>query len=242
MTEDTTPRIEVTIAAPVDAVWDALRDKEKIRHWHGWDFEGLAEEIDLIYFQHFTADPQARTLGIQGGDLIELEPDGEHTRVRLTRAARGGDPEWDAYYEDVTEGWITFLHQLKYFLERRPGAVRRTLFFSGTAGGAGPVVEELGLAELTGGPGTPFTGRLAGQDVKGQVWFRSDHQLGVTVDAWGEGLLVLAHIPPSDAKPQGAAMAVLSTYGLDDATYGDLERRWTAWWTPRYAAEASHAP
>ena len=59
MTEDTTPQIEVTIAAPVDAVWDALRDKEKIRHWHGWDFEGLAEEIDLIYFTDVEEDAGA---------------------------------------------------------------------------------------------------------------------------------------------------------------------------------------
>jgi uncharacterized protein YndB with AHSA1/START domain len=35
MSDDTRPRIEVTIAAPVDVVWDALRDKDKIRHWLG---------------------------------------------------------------------------------------------------------------------------------------------------------------------------------------------------------------
>ena len=53
MSEDR-PQIVVTVAAPVEAVWDALRDKEKIRHWHGWEYEGpeggLDEEIDLIYF------------------------------------------------------------------------------------------------------------------------------------------------------------------------------------------------
>ncbi len=55
-----TPQIVVTVAAPVEAVWDALRDKEKIRHWHGWEFDGpqggLEQEIDLIYFTDVTED------------------------------------------------------------------------------------------------------------------------------------------------------------------------------------------
>ena len=30
-------RIEITVAAPVDEVWQSFRDKEKVFHWHGWD-------------------------------------------------------------------------------------------------------------------------------------------------------------------------------------------------------------
>jgi uncharacterized protein YndB with AHSA1/START domain len=40
--------IEVTMAAPVDAVWRALRDPAEIRRWFGWDYDGLDEEIRLI--------------------------------------------------------------------------------------------------------------------------------------------------------------------------------------------------
>lgn len=121
-----TPRIEVTVAAPVDVVWNALRDREKIRHWHGWDYEGLEQEIDLIFYTEHTEDARARTLELHGGDRFELQPDGDGTRITLTRSAPGGDPEWDAYYDDITQGWITFLHQLKFLLERRPDAPRRT--------------------------------------------------------------------------------------------------------------------
>ena len=67
MSDDTRPRIEVTIAALVDAVRDALRDKDKIRHWHGWDYDGLDGEIDLIFFTETLQDASARTLRLHGG-------------------------------------------------------------------------------------------------------------------------------------------------------------------------------
>jgi uncharacterized protein YndB with AHSA1/START domain len=235
MTDDETPRIEITVAAPVDEVWDALRTKDTIRHWHGWDYEGLDAEIDLIFFQHVTEDAEARTLDVQGGDLFRLEPDGEGTKVTLTRAPRGVNPDWDAYYDEITEGWITFLHQLKFALERQPGAVRRTLFFSGHNPDSRSVVDELNLPEHAAG--TPFEATLLGQQARGEVWFRSDHQCGVTVDAWGGGLLVVSSVDPTEARPKGAAMAVLSTYGLGDAELDELNQRWAPWWSGRYPAE-----
>lgn len=234
-----TPRIEVTVAAPAEAVWDALRRKERIRHWHGWEFDGLDAEIDLIYFSEITEDAAGRTLALGDGDRFTVEATDEGSRVILTRAAPSGDPEWDAYYDDVTEGWITFLHQLRFMLERQPSTDRRTLFYSGVADRSGPVATELGLAGIADeGAGTPISVGLVGEDVKGEVWFRSEHQLGITVDSWGgDGLLVVSYVPPSPSKPKGAAMAVLSTYGLDDARLADLDDRWQGWWTPRYASD-----
>lgn len=85
MSDNARPRIEVTIAAPVDVVWDALRSKDKIRHWMGWDYEGLPGEIDLIFFTDTVENASARTLTLHGGDEFRLEPHGEGTRVTLTR-------------------------------------------------------------------------------------------------------------------------------------------------------------
>jgi uncharacterized protein YndB with AHSA1/START domain len=218
-----TPRIEVTVAAPVDVVWAALRDKNTIRHWHGWEYEGLDDEIDLIYFDHMTEDAEARTLTVQEGDHIRLEPDGDRTRVTLTRAPKGVNPDWDAYYDDITEGWITFLQQLRFAVERRPGVPRRTVFLSGHNKSGRSLAEDLGLPA-----------HLTLEDAKTELWYRADHQLGVTVDAWGGGLLVVASTGPTDAKPDGTAMAVLSTYGLSDVELADLTSRWQAWWTERY--------
>lgn len=225
MTEQT-PRIEVTIAAPVDAVWRALREPQQIRHWHGWDDPGLEAEIQLIYLDEdkIRVSEADRTLEVQGGDLFELTEDGDRTHVRLTRAPRGSNPEWEAYYDDITEGWTTFLHQLRFALERHPGGVRRTLFFMGKPRQRGAL-----LAELT--PSDAPT------SMTGEEWFRSDHQVGYTVKEWGDGLLVVGDAPPSPIKPDGGAMAVLSTYGMDEDAFAELQTLWTAWWTDRYEPE-----
>ncbi len=234
MTEET-PRIVVTVAAPVDEVWNALRDKKKIRHWFGWEYEGLEAEIDLIWFTHFTEDAETHTLDVQGGDKFEIEPFEGGSRITLTRAAHSPDAEWEAYYDEITEGWVTFVHQLKFAVERHDGQPRRTLFYGG-AGSTSPV-QELGLNEaVAAAVGTAYQADLRGEPVGGTVFFRSEHQVGLTVDSWGDGLLVLSHAEPSDAKPAGAAMAVLTFYGADDATRDAVNARWESWWAERHPA------
>jgi uncharacterized protein YndB with AHSA1/START domain len=211
-------KIVVTVAAPAETVWDALRNKETIRHWHGWEYEGgLDQEIEQIYFTGVVED--GATLRLGNGDEFAVEAVEGGARITLTRAPLGADPEWDAYYDDVTEGWITFLHQLRFALERHPGDPRHTLFYSGT--GAASPIEELQIPA-----DDAFDLDLIGERVKCEVWYRSDHQLGLTVDAWSNGLLVLSH------KPEGATMAILSVYG--DTDRADLQARWQAWWSERY--------
>lgn len=153
-------RIEITVAAPVDEVWRSFREKEKIRHWHGWDAPELEAEIDLIFFE--AAEEGDRTLTVQGHDTFTLTPCPEGTRIVLTRAPKGTSPEWDDYYDDITEGWITFLHQLKFAHEFQPGEKRRTLFWSSEV--------DLGVT------GKPF--------------FSSEHQRGFVIEEWGPGLLI----------------------------------------------------
>ncbi|MEU4834615.1 SRPBCC domain-containing protein [Streptosporangium sp. NPDC023615] len=231
--------VDVTIAAPVGEVWDALRDPALIRRWHGWHFDGLDEEIEVIYLKGAVESPGEYRLEIQGNDLFELTDLGDRTRLRLTRAPRGGDPEWDAYYDDISEGWVTFVHQLAFALGRHPGADRRTVFLSGAA--TTPLLEAAGLEAVAGAaPGTPYevTGP-AGEPLRGEVWFRSANQIGLTVEGWGDGLLIAARIPPSPATPDGAAMMVLTTYGLDEAAFADLESRWNAWWGRAFPSPAA---
>jgi uncharacterized protein YndB with AHSA1/START domain len=230
-------RIEVTVAAPAETVWHALRDKETVRNWHGWDYDGLDDEVELIYFTEVEEDAGARTLDVQGGDLIRLAESGDNTQVTLTRAPRGSNPEWDAYYAEITEGWITFLHQLKFAIERQPGAARRTLYFAGSNESGRDVVAEL---ELPDGP--TIDTALVGEHVKGEVWFRSEHQLGITVDAWGDGLLVVSSTGPTADKPDGAATAILSTYDLDDDRLEELRARWAPWWASLFPAVDEFPP
>ena len=196
------PVVVVTVAAPVDVVWKALRDKDVLRQWHGWHFDGLDDEIDHIYFGDVAEDEARRTLTLGAGDRIELVPDGDRTVVRLTRPPVDDDSEWAAYYDDITEGWTTFLQQLRFAVERHPGEARRTLFYA--SGGPAPAPSAL---------------------VTGPSWFRAANQSGTRVPAWGDGLLVTAYNPGKDA-----AMAVLTTYGLDDDALARLDEQVRAWW------------
>jgi uncharacterized protein YndB with AHSA1/START domain len=244
MSESEEPfRIELTIAAPVDEVWRAMREPDLVRRWHGWDFDGLDAEIDLIYRQHVTESEADHTLSVQGGDTFTLHDAGDgHTLVRMVRAPRGGNPEWDAYYDDVNEGWTTFLHQLRFALERHRGTDRRTVFLEGSIGAAGEPIAALGLASVASAePGSRYSAELAGERVAGEVWFRSANQLGITVDGWADGLLIVGVAPASPSRPGGHAMAVLSTYGLDDSSFDTLRDRWTGWWSERFAATEATA-
>jgi uncharacterized protein YndB with AHSA1/START domain len=224
--------VEVTIAAPIDDVWRALRNPEQIRRWHGWHAEGLDKEIELIYTQHVTESPEEHWMEVQGGDRFELTEAGDHrTRLRMTRAPLSGDSEWDAYYDDVNEGWLTFIHQLKFALEHHPGEDRRTIFLSGP--GTTPPSTLTGLASLAGlTVGAPYAAVTPpGEELAGTVWYRSEHQLGVTVDGWGDGLLVLAHMPASTTHPEGVSNLILTTYGQTNDEFTALEERWNSWWS-----------
>ena len=238
-----TERIEVTVAAPVDAVWNALRDKEKIRLWHGWEYEGteggLDQEIDQIFFTGFTEDASARTLELEGGDRFVVEAVEGGARITLTRAPYGDNPEWDAYYDDITEGWTTFLQQLRFALEHHPDEPRRTLSYSGAAGDLGPA-QQLGIPEVSSG--AQYELDLVGEPASGRVWFRSEHQVGLTVDDWGNGLLVLSQVAPSEQKPSGAAMAVLTLYDVEDAAREEIDKRWRDWWSARFPSPEAASP
>src|SRR5690606_2970379 len=118
MTEAASPRedhvlVEVTVPAPADAVWAALRDPMKIRDWFGWEADTLKDEIDFIFVTHARADEATRTVVIEGvNDRYEVEPRGEHSVVRVVRCVPAGD--WSDVFDGMIEGWISFTWQLAF--------------------------------------------------------------------------------------------------------------------------------
>ena len=226
--------VEVTVPAPADAVWAALRDPQKIKDWFGWETDGLKDEIDFIFITHASADEERRIVSFVGvNDRYEVEATGDATSlVRVVRSAPAG--EWSDVFDGMIEGWISFTWQLAFAFARHPGQTRRTLFFSG------PPREDQLARSLLGLDAAPAAGEPwsmpLGPDAaaSGQVWFTARHQIGVTVDAWGDGLLVVVDQPPSAKRPRGATMLTLTTYGLDDAALADLQARWQAWWDERF--------
>lgn len=186
-----TPQLSLVINAPLDIVWNALRDRKKLLQWHGWDTPGLRDEIEDIYFTNIkegSADDKKRTLVVNGGDSFTLEADEGATKLSLLRAGLSGDPEWDAYYSNITEGWISFIEQLRFMLERSPETSRETTFTS-MALDKSEILKQLNLTEEKAG--AHFEGRFDDSKISGEVWFSTPSQLGVVVDGWGPGLLIL---------------------------------------------------
>jgi hypothetical protein len=212
---------EVEIDATPEAVWSALRDRAQLRRWHGWHAESLDEEIELIY--HTRAVEEGHVLTLGSGDTFTVIGKDGRTLVRMVRAPRGSNPEWDAYYEDINEGWTTFLQQLRFSLERHPGEDRLTVFLN-RDGSAEKVGEVFALVDGLA-PGAPYdVTTAAGEQLTGEVWFRSPHQVGLTVAGWGDGLLVAGAVPVTAQHPEGGEMLVLT--GFDAVAFAEAEKRW----------------
>jgi uncharacterized protein YndB with AHSA1/START domain len=235
MTEpDSPPQLEVTINAPPELVWRALRDPELLRRWHGWHYDegdGLDGEIRVIYHTDVTEDPDGFVLKLGDQDRFSLHPTAGGTIVRITRAPRSDEGEWAAYYDDITEGWQTFLEQLRFAVERHQLAERRTLLLDGTLRSKGSIIDALGLSDVAKLPsGSPYQVSVpTGEELSGQVWARRPRQLAITVDSYGDGLLILAEQPRSEHRPDGGALVVLTAYGLDDAAFETVRTGWSRW-------------
>jgi uncharacterized protein YndB with AHSA1/START domain len=232
--------VDITIAAPIETVWTALRDPARIVDWFGWDAPGLAEEVKFIFVDGANGDEANRV--VQFGewegvtDAIELSPTVGGTRLRLVRA--GGAPiDWTGVYEDISQGWVTFIQQLRLALELHPGRRRRTIYLSGPAlAGIGEPSAELGLAAEAGmAQDQSYAAQLAtGDSVSGKVWYQTHFQTALTVAQWGDGLIVVTDMGVSPKRPHGGGSLLLTTYGLSEDDFSALEKRWTDWWTARY--------
>jgi uncharacterized protein YndB with AHSA1/START domain len=215
------PTIEVTVAAPVATVWESLRNPDLIRRWHGWHYgEDLDKEIQLIFGNPESVDEANHVLVAGGSDRFELTEVPGGTRVRITRPPYVPDEEWSAYYDDITEGWTSFLQQLKFMHEVHPGEERRTIFL------------------MARGPADGVPTLLKSPPVElGETWFQSAHQQGAVLPTLGPGLVITAAKDPvaGEEGPMGAdAMVIITTYGLDDAAFDEQREAWTTWWRSVY--------
>lgn len=236
--------VELTIAAPADAVWDAIGDPAKVYNWFGWDAAGLKDEVEYIFVTHAKRDEAARVLFFEGvNDRFELIDQGGQTVLRVIRTMAETD-SWDGVYEDMTEGWISFVQQLKLAMEQHALGPRRTIYLEGAAkaGGQAPMAA-LGLTRVSDTPpGQPLNVTLpTGEAVQGQAWHRTPWQFGFTVPQWGDGMLIVTDKSVTETSPDGRGALILTTYGLSDAEFSALEARWKSWWDDRYGP-AREAP
>jgi hypothetical protein len=233
-----TNNLSVVINADAPQVWTMLREPAKVAQWHGWEADELADEINQIYFGSNAVEaPDHTSLTTNGGDVFDLKPVSAGTLVSVTRAALDHNSEWAAWDEDITQGWLTFLQQLRFALEHHPHGKRHTLFFE-IPGGSGSAIEKLGLSEVPK-PGEPYELTLGtGEDITGKVWYHSNHQVGLTVHGYaehGDGLLIVADQPViEDVRPDGGALVIASTFDLGAHKLETISSLWDGWRSENY--------
>jgi len=228
------PVTTVVLPLPLKDCWPYFREPDLVREWHGWEYDGLDAEVKEIFVDGAAVSEDHRTLGF-GTHLFNLFEDDGTTRVDVHRAPLPEESETQ-YLPDIDEGWTTFLQQLRFKLARHRDDPRRTITCSGTPKDTtiSPVqwlgLGQVGLQEVgaeygaTVGPGDALTGTL---------WFVSRNQIGVTVDAWGDGLLIVSNGHES-GPPYTSGQAILTTYGLEETKREELARRWNAWWSRHF--------
>ncbi|WBB77552.1 activator of HSP90 ATPase [Micromonospora sp. WMMD882] len=200
-------RVEVVVDAPYETVWAVLTEPDRIGEWFGWEYDGLADEIEHIFVAHAERFPPDR-IALELGQELQVIADGERTIVRAVSPG-ALDGEQAGTYDVVEEGWRSFLEQLRYLLDRRPALPRRTVRLTGTASG-----QQL-LAVLDG----------AGAKER---WHDSTYQRMV-VDADGR-LLVAAAEAPLDSGETTPVSLVVNAYGLAGAERERLAGEWLERW------------
>lgn len=242
MDDDGVTGFTVEVPAPRDEVWRWLREPARIQQWFGWQYEGLAEEIAMIFSGANLVDGAPDLLHF-GGHQIRVVDAGASTRLEVSPCAPTPDEaavmDWAAMADDIEEGWRTFLEQLRFAVTAHPEDARTTRYLAGTAvdPDPAPIWSVLGLAEPV--VGQRWSGALGPEpSAAGTVWAVSPLQVLVTVDGWGPGLLAATQAPNRDPEWSGAALT-LSTYGLGGEQLDQLTGRWNAWWGARYAPGGS---
>ena len=237
--------VEILVAAPIETVWKALKEPSEVARWFGWDYPNLVPDIEMMWANN-KADESGRVLYSEGmPDRFTVEDLGSHTIVRVIRSAPvADDAAWKGIYDDTFEGWLTFFYQLKFALERHRGENRRTLFLNGRAKAPGTPhpVDALGVARLWVVP----TGErynldvVTGDRLEGTILYRSANQVGLTVDGFGDGLIIASIRPKTAKSPHGGGSVLITTYGLTDTALQEMRERWSRWWTATYEVIEIH--
>lgn len=235
MVSDHGPVTSVVLPLPLKECWPWFQDPALIREWHGWEYDGLEAEIQEIFVDGVAIGEDHRTINV-GTHFFNFFEDDACTRVDVHRAPLDEHSEWHEYLPDIDEGWTTFLQQLRFKLSHHRDDSRRTVFYGGTPSDPEVApIQLVGLGEIgSREPGTEYSTTLGpGDTVTGTLWFASANQVGITVDNWGDGLLVVSN-GCRGGPPYTQGQAVLTSYGLADDQHAALVARWNDWWGRHY--------
>ena len=142
-------KLSIEVAAPVDAVWDAIATGEGIERWfapfasveegeggtvavawaEGADWPSRitvwkpGEHLRLVDLSDIDAIDAGTALTVDYG----LSTADGKTRVELVNTGLPATPDFDEHFRMMTNGWRVFLWNLKHAVERHPGVPRRVI-------------------------------------------------------------------------------------------------------------------
>ena len=248
--------LEVEVAGTPEEVWQAIATGPGIGSWYvphtveeregGAATASFGPGPEMQVSGRVAAWDPPRRVVFDGGEagglafewLVEAR-DGGSCVVRLVNTGFGHGGEWDAQYDEMTEGWKLFLFNLQLHLAHFRGqvatAVQPTSMWAGPPDEAwNTLTSELAL------PARPAVGdRVAASaswapGLAGQVVDTGPYRLALLVDRPARGTAVLA----VEGHGETVAVSVWSwLYGADGAAAA--ERDLPAWqaWLDRYAVQ-----
>lgn len=246
---------EITIEAPVDAVWRALTEADEMERWFplearvepgtdGRVFMSWKNEIEFT--SPITAWDEHRRFAYAWevenapGPMVadfHLEAAGGKTVLRLVHSGFPSEHSWDGFYHGVRTGWAFELRSLRHYLERHVGAPRRAVYvrrriaaplaavWSGLVSAKGIDLKE-DPAALS--EGSPFHARaVTGSEWSGRVLCCEPGSLFAgTVDELGDALFRF-YMDPCNADPKLSDLMVwMSLWGRDQDEVERLEGAW----------------
>lgn len=246
--------LEVTVNAPVEVVWNALADPEKLANWFplrasGGSGKGATVSISWDPSTEWTTtidewvpnkhlrwvDPPAAE-GLPPSAIdFRLESKGGRTIVRLVHSGFGASADWDDMYDATVGGWTYFLYNLQHYLEHHPNVSRNMVWTRRPTTKSPSEIWERLLGDdgfgIQPGPDAIASGQSyridsLGEPVTGTVrMFNAPKHFAGTADSLEDGLLFVECEPGSDKRHVGIW---LSTYGLTDDRVGGLQTRLNA--------------
>ena len=242
---------EITIAAPVDAVWRALTDAEELTRWfpprarvepgaggtlwRGWQSgEEVEERID-----RWEPNAHLRSVGRTGAwkNIVtdyHLTTSRGETILRVVSSGFGTDAEWDALFDAFGGGWDFELRGLRHYLEHHRGAPRLVALARGSRPATAAASWQrliapggwMGARGLTStSPGSPYEIQLStGQRLSGDIFlWQPPRQFAANVLELNNAYL---RVDTRCIGETGTPLIWLSTYGLPADQVRDLECAW----------------
>jgi len=225
-----------------DVVWQHLREPYLIRRWYRWDSADLDAEIHRDFVERVAEGhvvegrATTRTLTWPTHDVVTVRssveaPGGTHLTITRSSHELGS---YDGLYDERDAVWTAAAEQLRFALVVQPGQERRTLSVFGLDAGdrRDRLMDRVGLHGVRGVPlGGNVQARRPDGTLLGATLIRKDPDLLVlSLHGITAALMVIEEVPAGSAPPHGTVGAVLSTYGLDDATFEQVQSRWSSWW------------